>query len=312
MTYCSLADLSADIRANAHRIPRDVDAVVGIPRSGLMAASLIALALNVPLAEVDGFAEGRLIESGTSRRRQALDVCFGDVRHFLLVDDSISAGGSMARARARLDHLLHDKKMTSAAIYALPTSPPIDIVFEWNLMHHDVLRTACVDVDGVLCIDPTPAENDDGPRYREFLRNAKPVAIPTKRVARLVTSRLEKYRAPTEDWLARHGVEYDELVMLDLPDAVTRRRLAAHGRFKGEVYRDSDCTLFIESELPQARQIASISGKDVLCFTTNEMVEPAALVADCLPAQPTALRRAVRAIVPEAARLAVNRAIGRI
>jgi uncharacterized HAD superfamily protein len=277
--------------------------------------------LNVPLAEVAGFAEGRLIPSGCSRRRPALDKAFGEIRHFLLVDDSISAGGAMAGACAALEHLLVDRKMTTLAIYGLPTSPKVDVVFrvvplprvfEWNLMHHDILRAACVDIDGVLCADPTVAQNDDGQRYLEFLRHAKPVAIPTKRVARLVTSRLEKYRAPTEDWLARHGVEYDELVMLDLPDAATRRRLGVHGSFKGQVYRDCACTLFIESEVAQARQIATISGKDVLCFATNAMAEPFALVPDGVPAEPTALRRMVRAIIPEAARLAVNRAIGRV
>ncbi len=286
MNYCSLSDLSRDIWSNCHRIPRNVDLVIGIPRSGLMSASLIALALNLPLADVEGFANGRLIASGTSRRRAALDLQFEDVRHALLVDDSISSGGSMARALAQIRRF-SDKKITTCAVYGLEdTAPNVDIVFrivplprafEWNVMHHDILRSACVDIDGVLCIDPTPEENDDGPAYLDFLRHARPYSLPTKRINTLVTSRLEKYRPETVAWLEKFGIEYDQLVMLNLPDAATRRRLAVHGSFKGAIYRDSAATLFIESEFGQARQIADISRKDVLCFGNQQVVRPGEL-----------------------------------
>jgi len=264
-----------------------------------MAASLIALALNLPLADVEGFANGRLIASGTSRRRRALDLEFQDVRHALLVDDSISSGGSMDRALTEIRRF-SDKKITTCAVYGLTTSAPnTDIVFrivplprafEWNVMHHDILASACVDIDGVLCLDPTPDENDDGPAYLAFIENARSYALPTKRVRTLVTSRLEKYRSETVRWLAKFGVEYDELVMLDLPDAATRRRLAIHGSFKGSVYRDSAATLFIESEVEQSRQIANISRKDVLCFGNQQMFRPAGslepVIAEPIQAQP--------------------------
>ena len=53
-------------------------------------------------------------------------------------------------------------------------------------MHHLWLASACVDIDGVLCIDPTAEENDDGPRYREFLSCAKPLYLPTVPVGALL------------------------------------------------------------------------------------------------------------------------------
>jgi len=42
-------------------------------------------------------------------------------------------------------------------------------VFEWNALHHSNPERFCVDIDGVLCRDPTEAENDDGESYLEFL-----------------------------------------------------------------------------------------------------------------------------------------------
>ena len=58
MNYRSVNDLNHCIVANLHRLPRDIDLVVGIPRSGVLAASLIALHLNLPLVDLDGFIEG--------------------------------------------------------------------------------------------------------------------------------------------------------------------------------------------------------------------------------------------------------------
>ena len=47
MNYRSLNDLSRLSTAGACQIPNDVELVVGIPRSGMLAASIIALKLNI-------------------------------------------------------------------------------------------------------------------------------------------------------------------------------------------------------------------------------------------------------------------------
>jgi hypoxanthine phosphoribosyltransferase len=190
MNYRSVADLNHDIVKSLYRIPADIDVVVGIPRSGLLAATLVALALNLPLADIDGFAQGRLLSSGVTRRRKALDQGFEVLKHALVLDDSIHTGGSMAQARSKLAHLSPSISLTYLAIYGVDTASianadivfeivPQPRVFQWNVMHHDILASACVDIDGVLCIDPTPEENDDGLEYLNFLSNARPLCLPT-------------------------------------------------------------------------------------------------------------------------------------
>jgi uncharacterized HAD superfamily protein len=144
-------------------------------------------------------------------------------------------------------------------------------------MHHKFLAQCCVDIDGVLCLDPTEAENDDGPAYEKFLSEALPLFGPTRKIGWLVTSRLEKYRALTEAWLAKHGIQYDKLIMLDLPSKAERQRLGVHGSFKADFYRKSDAILFIESEHQQALKIAELSGKPVLCVETHLVTYPDAL-----------------------------------
>jgi uncharacterized HAD superfamily protein/hypoxanthine phosphoribosyltransferase len=282
MHFRTISDLYRDVWRNLHRLPADIDVVVGVPRSGMLPATMIALARNLPLADLDGFAQGRLLSSGSTRREQAGSKPFA---HVLVIDDSCRTGGSMTQARERLMHVA--AKTTFAAVYGTGTrSPAIDFafatvpeprVFEWNVLHHPIVARSCFDIDGVLCIDPTEDENDDGPGYMQFLAEALPLHQPRREIAMLVTSRLEKYRTATEAWLARHGILYRELRMLDLPDAATRRRLGAHGSFKADVYRKSNCELFVESELAQAREIARRSGKFVLSLEGPHMIGPGAI-----------------------------------
>jgi len=284
MNFRSAADLSACIFSNLHRLPRDIDVVVGIPRSGLLPATLFALALNLPIADLHGFAEGRILASGKTRRRSALDVQASSVRRVLVVDDSIDTGAALREARELLRAARPEVECVFCAVYGSSAAADDDTlvlevvppprVFQWNVMHHAILARSCVDIDGVLCVDPNHEENDDGDRYRNFILNATPLNLPTKKIGALVTSRLEKYREPTEAWLRVHQVEYEQLIMLDLPDAQTRRQMQAHGGFKGQHYRDSDAVLFIESEPAQAAQIAHISGKPVLCVETFSLVSP--------------------------------------
>jgi uncharacterized HAD superfamily protein len=263
-----------------HRIPRDIDIVVGIPRSGMLPASLIALHRNLSLTDLDGFLEGRILQPGIRRKKPGLrETDPAAWKNVLVVDDSIGTGGTLAETRARLTVAAGDRNIFYCAVYGVKRRHPgVDLImevcplfraFEWNLMHHPfLLANTCLDIDGLLCVDPMSEENDDGPRYERFLQNAQPYLVPTVPVGTLVSSRLEKHRAMTEDWLHRHGIQFGELYLLDLPSAVARRRLKAHAPFKAEVYRSKkDAWLFLESNLSQAEAIAAQTGKAVICTT---------------------------------------------
>lgn len=285
MHYRSVADLNDDIIAGLPLIPADVDLVVGIPRSGLLAGTLMALALNVPVTDVEGFVAGRVLCAGRTRRRDLFDVHPHRARRVLVMDDSADTGQSIRAARDRLASAFPNIPFSFCVVYG--TSPQCDGVdvlvkvvpqprlFQWNAMHHNMLARCCVDIDGVLCADPTEGENDDGEEYLRFLLNAAPLHTPTKSIGWLVTSRLEKYRRETEAWLEKRGIEYGELVMLDLPSREERLRLGSHAAFKAEVYgRATSALLFIESDREQARDICRLAGKPVLSLGSQEMFTP--------------------------------------
>jgi uncharacterized HAD superfamily protein len=279
MQFRSVAQLGRCIRANLWRIPRDVDLIVSVPRSGMMPGILIANALNLPHLTLDDFLagreahQGRRMGNGRSAPQKAL-----------VLDDSVATGAENVRIRALLSQAKLDCRYMLGAIYVAPRKQDlVDVhfeiveeprMFEWNMANHYLLRDSCVDIDGVLCRDPTLVENDDGPAYREFIDTVEPLLRPGAKIGWLVTSRLEGYREQTERWLAKHGVQYGELCMLDLPSKAERQRLRAHGSFKAKVYNSTPSKLFIESEESQAWEILEASGKPVLCVSTAELLQP--------------------------------------
>lgn len=282
MNYRSIEDLNRTIVSNLSKVPAGTDLIVGIPRSGLLAANLLALHLNLPLADVEGFIAGRILQSGS--RFKSHTKPFEDYKRVVFVDDSAYSGKSLKEVKERMKGLYPDKEIFYSAVYVVPSTIslldfhfeicPWPRLFEWNMMHHTSLENCCVDIDGVLCKDPTSEENDDGVNYERFLANAVPLLHSTATIGYLVTNRLEKYRSHTEAWLAKNNIKYKQLIMLDLPDKEARLKANNHGGFKASVYTKHDCWLFIESSETQAWQIANITGRPVYCVDLRKMIYP--------------------------------------
>ncbi len=282
MRYVTIAELSELIRKNLWKIPHDIDLVVGIPRSGMLPANMIALFLNTRLTDIDSFVErGKVYSYGISRGEF---IKGKEIKKILIVDDSICSGTSLSDAKKKLNAITdRDYKYifcapiaTSAGAEMVDLSFEIiddDRVFEWNIFHHSILNSACIDIDGVLCVDPT--EDDDGKKYQSFLQTAKPLFSPTCKINTLISCRLEKYRSLTEEWLKRNNITYDQLVMLDFPNKAARLAWNKHGEYKGEYFKQrGDCTLFIESSYRQAKTIVEVSGKPVYCIEINTLILP--------------------------------------
>lgn len=284
MNYKSFTDLSIDITRNLHKIHSgNYDLVVGIPRSGMIPAYMIGLYLNIHVTSLDALIDNKRLVSGITRSpRNKLNFAI-DAKRVLLVDDSIDTGQSMLSVLDLIPEATK-KKVTTCAIYSsLKSREDIDFyleyiemprVFEWNIFHRDLMSRSCLDIDGVLCIDPSENENDDGEKYKNFILNAKPLHIPSTTVKALVTSRLEKYRPQTEQWLQNHNIQYDQLIMLDLPSKEERQRLGVHASHKSSYYINSGLDFFVESEPLQAISIMKNSGKPVFCTGNNQMYAP--------------------------------------
>lgn len=282
MNFRSFNDLNSTIRANLsilHQINPDL--IVGVPRSGMIPAYMIGLYLNLKVTDLAGFIENRALSSGATRQSNSNFQNPWEASRVLVVEDSVASGRSF---RKIMDDIPPDQrgKITTLAAYASVTGRKhVDYsfelvacprIFEWNVLQTKLNQKSGVDIDGVLCVDPTEAENDDGEVYRQFLLNAKPLFLPKHKIHSLVTSRLEKYRPETESWLKKHNIEYENLIMLDLPSKKERLRLGAHASHKASAYKNDDLLLFIESNPAQAREIMQITGKPVYSVESGEII----------------------------------------
>jgi len=251
MNFVSIQQLERDVLELAYRIPPH-SVVAGVENSGMLPARILANRWNVPAVPFR-------------------DVAGKDGHGVLVIDDSLNYGGAMRRAR----NMAGGNGFHFAAVYLAEQAGaalvdyhcrvvPRPRFFQWNTWKHDLMASACIDMDGVICEDCTPADNDDGPRYAAFLENVNPLHIPSLRLAAIVTGRLEKYRKQTEAWLKRHDVPYDRLVMMPF-DTPQERRSHGIAIFKARVYAGQPYRLFVESDGVQAAEIAQTTGKPVLC-----------------------------------------------
>jgi orotate phosphoribosyltransferase len=285
--FVTHAQYAGDIDRLAALTPPDVTEVLGVARSGLYPATMLAMKLHLPLSVVRHH-QAEIVDGGHGWRLAGLERRRGVV---LVVDDTTMTGNSLKRTKHLLERSAYaDRECLFASVYVNPAAfekpdlwaadLPWPHLLEWNLFNGGQIRSMATDLDGVLCRDAAADEDDDGDRYRRFLETAEPRHLVRKaRLPMIVTARLERYRTETEAWLARWGVTTDELVMGPWADLAERRRadLAAwkaehFRRFLAEHRRGGiPPRMFVESDRRLARRIAEhVPGELVVCPTTGE------------------------------------------
>lgn len=287
MQYRSFQDMNNNIIKNLTKfVVKNVDLVVGIPRSGMLPANLIAMYLNKPFTDINSFLEGKIYSggnrfNGNDRNKLSERPTIEGVKNVLIVDDSIGYGVQLGKTKQQLKPVLDKYNFTFAAIFARSHSKNmVDIyceivdgerVFEWNIFHQKwVLMNSCMDIDGVIC--KNPKVDDDGEQYLKEIKFAQPLFIPSVKVKTLISCRLEKYRKETEEWLALFNVKYDNLIMLNLPNKEARQKWNKHGEYKAAEYKKSGYAFFIESSLQEAKTIKAITEKPVFCTEIMNLV----------------------------------------
>ena len=248
--WVTTADLTSGAVHLAQRVPPDVSRVVGVPRSGMLPASVIATALHLPLYTVRG---GRVEPVGGGSRMAG---CAERPGRSLIVDDTVHGGHTLARLK---EEGLDMSGSLVAAIYVRPGAEhlvdlfhehlPTPHLLEWNLFNSAYMRHIATDLDGIICHNPP---DSDIPLY--LPRHVS--------VAAIITARPESERAATEKWLARWGVRYARLVMW--AGGVEDRSLDAVAQWKAHQCLASGAEFYIESEPPLADAIRR-TGIRALC-----------------------------------------------
>jgi len=282
MGYKTYEDLSNSIRRGIWKIPQDADLIVGVPRSGMIPALMIAELLNIRCTDVDSFVEERIMSCGGRGNL----IIKRPVRKVVVLDDTVYGGGAMRRTKEKTAHLRDKYDISYGCIYAEGQNaksfvdfyfediyrPGPHWLYEWNILHHykDISENSMWDVDGLVCKEPPFDTNKEA--YEEYLPNAVPMIIPTTMVGAFVTYRLSKYRDVTEKWLRDHGVHFRELRMFDAPDRETRGRMESPADYKARLYSNAGwAKIFFESSKAQAIRIHELTRKPVYSYEDGKL-----------------------------------------
>ena len=248
--------------------------VLGVPRSGLSVASLIAMWLNLPLYYLDDDDELNILSAGSD---------FGGIRmknylptngRILVVDDTVYGGNAIKNTMSKMSE---DAYYT--AVYVRPEvldlvdfygrELPEPHLLEWNFFNSGYLKDSIFDFDGIFSPNVPVPICEDEPRYIEFIKNVKafPHRIPKTYCKGIATGRLEKYRDITEEWLDRHGISYGFLKMFPTEREAERNfnHVEEVSTFKAKIFKESDARFFVESEIAEAVRIRQKTGKLVIC-----------------------------------------------
>ncbi len=289
LNYRSFNDLNACIRRNLAAIPRDTDLIVGIPRSGLLAANLLALHLNVALTDLDGLLADKLFPSGRTRGQRHPNP--SAARHILVVDDSLHSGGTIARAQKALAGTAYANRTSYLTVYGTERALdhvdiclevcPLPRVFEWNLLHHPFLERACVRLEGILL----PASTGHaGPDQPGSLSDRVPLAVPTRTIRVIVTSRPPEQERELVRWLLDCGIRFLHLAFdggsrlgAGDADAISTRAARTAG-----IAASKDCMMIIEDDPEMAAAVAARGSVAVIC-TGDQRSYNAAAAKDAKP-----------------------------
>jgi orotate phosphoribosyltransferase len=284
--FVSSRQLQDDILKLVNLMPSDVTAIAGVARSGLAVATMLSMYTHLPMLTIRQTMND-IVETGNGWRLGKHSHVEPVSDKVLVVDDTCMTGNSLKA----IDPLLrtHFKTYITATVYCNPLAkvkPDIHAVdlpwphlLEWNLFNSILSPNMACDFDGILCRDCTRGQDDDGPKYLNFIETAQPLYMPRKvAIPLIVTARIEKYRKPTVDWLKRHNITFKKLVMHPAKSTRLREReniaefKANHFAAWAKRHRATPPPLgFIESDDRQAQAIAKLSRLMVICPASGKV-----------------------------------------
>ncbi len=296
--YRSVSDMNSLIVSNLDKFPSDFNIVAGVPRSGLLPANLIALYLNLPLTDIEGLKNDRLINSGHRKLRSSIHN--SSKNKVLVVDDCIGRGTQIRILKENLSHLTDKFDISYMVPYVTPGMENlVDIwlerlalrrIFQWNILHSHLIEKSCVDIKILTNSQSKSLSNE------EFLShisdNKPPNTTPTYTIGHLITNIPDKYHAKVATWLGNHDIKFDKLITNRAPGEENSTK-NDYIRFKSNYYVNSGAYLSFEWDLESATRLSKLSGKPVFCLSNWQLIKPTTLAraSFILKRAPTVIQR---------------------
>ncbi len=275
--FITTTDLVQDT-LNLIKYIKNPSMIIGIARSGLIPASILATVLHTPLWSIDQ-KTGELFNLSGGARFDPLSIVSDGIIY--IVDDSSWTGVALKNTRKYVQELFPNKEIKTVCIYKSSITQEVDICelapqhhfFEWNI-NNAVFKTVH-DLDGVLCRDFTIEEDSTDEFYiptMETMLGTK--CKPLKSPVNIITARLERYRPQTEKWLSEQGFTIGKLIMGPWETKCTDGEIIGEWKANMMLKHFPDTFVFIESSIVQARIIFKKTRRVVVCTDTNTVFAP--------------------------------------
>lgn len=294
--WISISRLAEDSIKLIQYVEPNTIGIIGVPRSGMIPASIVATHTNLPLFNIS--KSRGIVYTGGGFRENYLK--YNDIYgHYLLVDDSVCSGNQIIEIKKMIELLnrnnikkgLPEIEVRYSVVYA--SSPDfVDYysvvhnkihIFEWNIFNNFCIEGitpikclsggCCLDWDGILnsdCDFKHTSNNEED--VVNWIKTVKPHRwLPRlSKVPAIISFRLEKHRRYCLDWLEKWGIECNLLKLHPANTFEERDRNFDVAGYKGKFFKDSDYSLFFESCPVQSQIIANVACKPVCCPTNGK------------------------------------------
>ena len=266
LNYRSYIDLAACIKKHTQKLS-GYDLYVGIPRSGLLAANMMALLLNKPVCTVQELVNNLNPQNGFSRE-------VNNKRNYdkiLVVDDTVNTGKSINYVKELLNN--NEIDASYCAVYATEASREfVDMaleilerprIFQWNYLNNSILKHSAVCFEDVICSKiKNPRVASD---VEVFLNATSPNLLENPQLKLIFTGYNRNVSNVIESWLASHNICADEIIYSDGKKMLNKLDNAFF-----ESHKDEFCNakLVVLGSNCSAKQITSLL--NVPCMAFND------------------------------------------
>lgn len=253
--WISVAEMSQDCLKLVPKL-KDYRSIIGVSRSGMMAASILAYMLNLPLYALN-LQDKTIRHCGHGSRMNGQRTSMDNP---VVIDDTVGSGGTFSLVQQII-------QCDTAAVYQNPMATfqanhhaaylPDPHILEWNVANSMYSPQMLWDMDGLICEDCPPELDDDGPLYERWLQEVQPKCLPRRAKITIATGRRRRWAELTHAWLDRHGVSAEVIFH---PDGVRTFESIVDHKARTIVERLSSLTtqcVMLESDAHQARAIES-------------------------------------------------------
>lgn len=261
--WISSSQLMKDALTLSSKLPSNISCIIGIARSGLCVATMIAMLRHLPL-QVFRQSSYDLVDGGNGWRLQGNISGDGPP---VVIDDTCMTGNSFKYVMPVVKRTYPNA--LSAAVYVNPAARvkpniwavdlPWPHILEWNVFNSILSPNLSTEIDGVLLERTSP----------KYL--SKKTTVPL-----IVTSRSEAVREETNQCLSQNGLHVKEMVMAPWDPSYTPSTIDIVDYKKPAVdafvnrSRMLRPALYFEPVADAAKELARQTGGVIICPTSGE------------------------------------------